>query len=115
VISAAAHCAPPDNRPSRDELDSCRPWLIEELDILEPEVVIVLGRIAWETWWKSLGDRGVELPRPRPKFGHGQWIELPGQVPVLQSYHPSRQNTNTGRLTRPMWHSIFRQTRKRLG
>ena len=114
VISASARCAPPDNRPSREELDRCRPWLIEEVSILQPEVVIVLGKIAWETWWKALAEMGVELPRPRPKFAHGQWVELPGQVPVLQSYHPSRQNTNTGRLTRPMWHSIFRQTRKRL-
>ena len=115
VISAAAHCAPPDNRPSRQELDRCRPWLTEEVDIVEPELVVVLGRIAWETWWNLLGERGAKLPRPRPKFGHGQWIELPGQLPVLQSYHPSRQNTNTGRLTRPMWNSIFRQARNRLG
>ena len=114
VISAAAHCAPPDNRPSPGELDSCRSWLIEELGLLQPEIVIVLGRIAWETWWKSLGERGAKPPRPRPQFGHGQWVELSGQVPVLQSYHPSRQNTNTGRLTRPMWHSIFQEARKRL-
>ena len=115
AITAAAHCAPPDNKPTREELDTCRSWLHEELDILRPEVVIVLGRIAWETWWKVLTERGVELPRPRPGFAHGQWIELEGLPAVLQSYHPSRQNTNTGRLTRPAWHSIFRKARKRLG
>ena len=115
AITAAAHCAPPDNRPSKVELDACRPWLHAELELLKPEVVIVLGRIAWETWWKVLGESGVDLPRPRPGFAHGQWIEIDGQVPVLQSYHPSRQNTNTGRLTRPAWHSIFRMAKKRLG
>jgi uracil-DNA glycosylase family 4 len=115
AITASAHCAPPDNRPTRAELDTCRKWLHEEVEILRPEVVIVLGRIAWETWWKVLDERGVALPRPRPGFAHGQWIEIEGQAPVLQSYHPSRQNTNTGRLTRPAWHSIFRKARGRLG
>jgi uracil-DNA glycosylase family 4 len=115
AITAAAHCAPPDNKPTREELDTCRSWLHEELAILHPEVVIVLGRIAWETWWKVLAERGVELPRPRPSFAHGQWIELEGQPAVLQSYHPSRQNTNTGRLSRPAWHAIFRKARRRLG
>jgi len=115
AISASARCAPPDNRPTRDELDRCRPWLHAEIELLRPEVVIVLGRIAWETWWKVLEERGVDLPRPRPGFAHGQWIELEGQAAVLQSYHPSRQNTNTGRLGRPAWHSIFRMARERLG
>lgn len=115
AITASAHCAPPDNRPTPAELDTCRTWLHAELDLLEPEVVVVLGRIAWETWWKVLVERGADLPRPRPGFGHGQWVELTGQVPVLQSYHPSRQNTNTGRLTRPMWHAIFGDARRRLG
>ena len=115
AITAAAHCAPPDNKPTREELDTCRSWLHEELDILRPEVVIVLGRIAWETWWNVLTERGVALPRPRPGFAHGQWIELEGLPAVLQSYHPSRQNTNTGGLTRPAWQSIFRKARKRLG
>lgn len=115
VISASAHCAPPDNRPSREELQACQRWLNEEVDLLKPEVVIVLGRIAWESWFRLLAERGAELPKPRPGFAHGQWIRIDGQSPVLQSYHPSRQNTNTGRLTRPMWHSIFRKARKAIG
>jgi uracil-DNA glycosylase family 4 len=115
AITASAHCAPPDNKPTREELDTCRAWLHEELDILQPEIVIVLGRIAWETWWKVLAERGASLPKPRPGFAHGQWVEIEGQPAVLQSYHPSRQNTNTGRLTRPAWHSIFRKARRRLG
>lgn len=115
VISASARCAPPRNRPTREELDACRPWLHEELRLLRPEAVLVLGRIAWETWWKLLGESGRELPRPRPGFGHGQWVELEGEVPVLQSFHPSRQNTNTGRLTRRMWHAVFAKLRRRLG
>jgi uracil-DNA glycosylase family 4 len=114
AITASAHCAPPDNKPSRQELDTCRSWLHEELRILRPEVVIVLGRIAWETWWKVLAEQGADLPRPRPGFAHAQWIELEGQPAVLQSYHPSRQNTNTGRLSRPAWHSVFRMARERL-
>lgn len=115
VIAASARCAPPQNRPTRGELDACRPWLHAELAILRPEVVVVLGRIAWESWWKTLSETGRALPTPRPGFAHGQWIELEGEIPVLQSYHPSRQNTNTGRLTRPMWHAVFRMARRRLG
>jgi uracil-DNA glycosylase family 4 len=118
VISAAAHCAPPDNKPSREELDHCRGHLRRELEILRPRLVLVLGRIAWESWYRLQAqlDPGPELPSRRPAFGHGNWVELDASrariPPVLQSYHPSRQNTNTGRLTRRMWHAIFRKARK---
>jgi uracil-DNA glycosylase family 4 len=114
VITAAAHCAPPANRPDRGELETCRQWLRRELALLRPELVLVLGRIAWETWWRYLGDEGHELPRPRPGFAHGKCVEVDGLLPILQSYHPSRQNTNTGRLTRAMWHRVFAEARKRL-
>lgn len=112
VVSASAHCAPPDNKPTRAELEACRPWLHRELDLLEPRLVLVLGRIAWETWLKVLGERGVDPGSPRPGFAHGKLVEIEGAPAVLQSYHPSRQNTNTGRLTRPMWHAVFRRARK---
>ena len=114
VISASARCAPPQNRPTREELDACRPWLHEELGILRPQVVLVLGRIAWESWWRLRAEASGGPAGPRPSFAHGQWVEPEHGVPVLQSYHPSRQNTNTGRLTRRMWHGIFRKLRHRL-
>jgi uracil-DNA glycosylase family 4 len=114
VISAAAHCAPPDNKPSRQELDACRPYLVQELRLVQPKLILALGRIAWETACKALADTGREIPRPRPSFAHGQLAQMPGCPPVLQSYHPSRQNTNTGRLTRRMWHSVFRRARRQL-
>ena len=115
LISASAHCAPPDNKPTREELDTCRAWLGEEVDATHIELVVVLGRIAWESWTKLLIERGVDLPRPRAAFRHGGWVEVEGSCPVLQSYHPSRQNTNTGRLSREMWHSIFARAREFLG
>lgn len=111
VITAAARCAPPGNKPSPEELDRCRPFLEREVDVLRPRLVMVLGRIAWDAWLRVLVQRGVQLARPRPGFAHGQWIQMEGAPPVLQSYHPSRQNTNTGRLTREMWHAGFARAR----
>jgi uracil-DNA glycosylase len=112
-ITAAARCAPPDNRPTREELDRCRPYLVAELQLLpEVRVVLALGRIGWESWlraagwWKQLG------PRERPRFVHGHESVMPDGTILVASYHPSRQNTNTGLLTRPMWHGIFEQIRK---
>ena len=112
LVSAAAHCAPPDNKPTREELDVCREtWLHPEIDEVDPALVVVLGRIAWEQWIKFLREHDVEIPTPKPEFEHGGWVEIEGSPPVLQSYHPSRQNTNTGRLTRAMWHGIFERAR----
>jgi uracil-DNA glycosylase family 4 len=111
VITAAARCAPPANKPTPEELDRCRPFLVRELRALQPRLVMVLGRLAWETWLRVLQDGGLVLPRPRPGFAHGNLVELEGSPPVLQSYHPSRQNTNTGKLTRPMWHAGFARAR----
>jgi uracil-DNA glycosylase len=111
-ITAAARCAPPDNRPTRDELDLCRPYLQAELGLLRAvRVILTLGQIGWESWlraagwWKRLG------PRERPRFIHGRETLLPDGTVLVASYHPSRQNTNTGRLTRPMWQSVFERIR----
>jgi uracil-DNA glycosylase len=111
-ITAAARCAPPDNRPTSEELDRCRPYLETELLLLsEVRAVLALGRIGWESWlkaagwWVRLGARG------RPRFGHGEETVLPDGMTLLSSFHPSRQNTNTGRLTRPMWYQIFERLR----
>jgi len=114
-ITAAARCAPPANKPTRSELDRCRPWLVAEIEALrDVRVVVTLGRIAHDAWLKASGwwDR---LPPPmRPVFAHGQATPLPDGVFLINSYHPSRQNTNTGRLTRPMWHGVFRAARREL-
>ena len=114
VITAAAHCAPPQNKPTRAELENCRPFLLRELEIVQPRLVLCLGRIAFEAIWKVLRElprKEREEKRPKPTFRHNELLELTGGHHVLLSYHPSRQNTNTGRLTRLMWHAVFEQAR----
>src|SRR5262245_4215711 len=101
-ITAAARCAPPGNRPTQVELDRCRGFLESELRLLtRASVVLVLGRIAHEAWLKAAGWWGGLPVSGRPRFAHGAEARLPSGVVLLCSYHPSRQNTNTGRLTRP--------------
>ncbi len=115
-ITAAARCAPPGNKPSRVELDRCRPYLAAELRLLRRvRVVVTLGRIAHESWLKAAGWWERLPPRARPPFTHGAETALPDGSVVIASYHPSRQNTNTGRLTRTMWHAVFRRARAVLG
>jgi uracil-DNA glycosylase family 4 len=110
-ISAAARCAPPDNTPTPAELANCRPWLEQELLLLPGiRVVLVLGRIAWESYLKAA--RSWLTPAERPVFGHGKEHRLANGITLLCSFHPSRQNTNTGRLTRAMWYAIFDRARE---
>lgn len=112
-VTAAARCAPPANRPTRDELDACQGFLEAELHLLHRvRVVVVLGRIAYERWLKAAGWWGRLPPSERPRFGHGQCHRLTDDSTLLCSYHPSRQNTNTGRLTRDMWHGVFGRARR---
>ena len=75
-------------------------------------VVLTLGRVAHDSWLKAAGWWGTLAPRDRPRFGHGAATSLPDGVTVVASYHPSRQNTNTGKLTRVMWHGVFEQVRR---
>lgn len=111
-ITAGARCAPPGNRPTRQELDRCRPWLEAELRLLrEVRVVLVLGRIAWESYLRAAGWWERLPPRERPPFAHGAESRLPDGRTLLASYHPSRQNTNTGRLTPAMWDAVFARAR----
>ncbi len=111
-ISAAARCAPPGNKPTREELAQCRPYLEQELRLLgEVSVVVVLGRIGWEAWLKAAGWWTALAPAERPPFGHMAQATLPDGTALIASYHPSRQNTNTGRLTRAMWHAVFARAR----
>ncbi len=110
-ITAAVRCAPPDNRPTVDEFRNCRPYLIAELDVIQPCVILVLGRMAYEAVRTHYRDRGLDVRHW--KFSHGTQIEIPGVRPtvLIISYHPSRQNTQTGRLTREMLHSVFETAR----
>ncbi|WP_415281003.1 uracil-DNA glycosylase [Candidatus Nitrososphaera sp. FF02] len=103
-ITAAARCAPPDNKPSTEELASCAPFLIAEIAALrEVKVVLALGRIAFDAYCKAVGAKGLA-------FAHGARYDIAGKT-LVASYHPSRQNTNTGRLTWKMWSEIFKTAR----
>jgi uracil-DNA glycosylase family 4 len=106
----------PDNKPNRDELERCRAYLAEEVRLLaQVRVVVTLGRVAHESWLKAAGWWERLAARERPRFAHGATAMLPNGTLVIASYHPSRQNTNTGRLTRVMWHAVFRKARRALG
>ena len=112
-ITAALRCAPPQNRPTRHERENCRPYLVHELALLPMvRVVVALGRIAFDTFLQTCREVGVPLVRPRPQFAHGARFLLPGGLTLLASYHPSQQNTLTRRLTRPMFHAIFREAHR---
>jgi len=117
---APVRCAPPDNRPTPDEFDRCRPFFARELALLpNVRVVLALGGLAWTSTLRVLAGAGAAIPRPAPSFGHGAEvaIDVPGRGPVtlLGSYHVSRQNTNTGRLTSQMFDAILARARPRLG
>jgi len=105
---AAVRCAPPANAPTPAERDSCRPWLEHELALLTPtlRVVVALGGFAWTALWPALAAIGRPLPRPRPAFGHRVEVQLGGML-LLGCYHPSQQNTFTGKLTAAMLDEVF--------
>ena len=115
-ITAAARCAPPGNKPTREEFTACRPYLVDELQLLSNlKVVIVLGRLALDSYLTILLDQGLIEKRSQYPFGHAVRHQLPGNLPVLLcSYHPSRQNTQTGRLTPAMFIKVFREARRLL-
>lgn len=114
-LTASARCAPPDNKPSPIELRRCRPFLLEELEFLrQVRVIVALGQIAHHACLQALETRGVDLPTPRPRFGHGEVATLQGGLVLLASYHPSQQNTQTGRLTEAMFQRIFDLARRLL-
>ncbi len=118
-VVAAARCAPPDNKPLPEELAACLSHLEAEIgELPRLQVVVALGRIAFETYWRLVArgrwaepSREATLPRPRPAFAHGRRYAHEGAPTLIASYHPSRQNTNTGKLTAPMLEGIFRQAR----
>jgi len=115
-MSAAVRCAPPANKPTTGERDACAPWLAAELERLRADlkVIVCLGHFAWQALWPLLAAAGYDVPRPRPAFGHGAEAVVPGaqdrQVAVLTvigCYHPSQQNTFTGRVTDAMLDAVF--------
>ena len=113
-VTAPVRCAPPANKPAAVEREACRSWLEWEYALLGGiEVVVCLGGIAYQEVMGLLGRRGIEVPRPRPRFGHGVEVTTGGPE-VLCSYHPSQQNTFTGRLTEGMFDAVFGAARDRL-
>jgi uracil-DNA glycosylase family 4 len=109
-ILSAVRCAPPDNKPTPAERDTCAPWMHRELDLLRPtlRVVVALGAFAWAAWWSvSTAVYARRPPVPRPRFGHGAHVQVPGMPDLLGSYHVSQQNTFTGRLTPQMLDDVF--------
>ncbi|GAA2129423.1 uracil-DNA glycosylase [Nocardioides bigeumensis] len=112
---ATVRCAPPDNRPTTEERDTCAPWITREVALLAPSVrvVVALGGYGWDATLRTFAAAGYGVPRPKPKFGHGASAELAGPsddtpgVTLLGSYHPSQQNTFTGRLTTDMLDDVL--------
>ncbi|MCS6953531.1 MAG: uracil-DNA glycosylase [Bryobacterales bacterium] len=113
-ITAALRCAPPQNKPRREEIRNCRPYLERELDLLDNvRVVVALGRIAFDAYLSVLKDRGLIRSRSGFRFGHNRVHRLgPGQPILISSYHPSQQNTSTGRLTEAMLRRVFERARR---
>jgi uracil-DNA glycosylase family 4 len=110
-IAAAVRCAPPDNKPTPKEISACHPHLVAEAAALPNLLVVVcLGKIAFDAAWRLLASRGIVV-RPRPMFAHGATCRTAGPT-VIASYHPSRQNTNTGKLTPTMMRAVFRIARR---
>ena len=106
-ITAVVRCAPPANRPTPDERDNCLPYLARELALLQDcRTVVALGSFAWDGTLRALRDLGAEIPRPKPRFGHGAEAEVADWT-LLGCYHPSQQNTFTGKLTEPMIDAVL--------
>jgi uracil-DNA glycosylase family 4 len=106
-VTAVNRCPPPQNRPTTEERDNCLPYLVRELRLLRSaRAIVALGSYAWAGALLALAELGAELPRPRPRFGHGAETEIGGRH-LLGCFHPSQQNTFTGRLTEPMIDAVF--------
>ena len=129
-VTSAVHCAPPGNAPTPAERDACAPWLVREIQLCRPRVIVALGGFAWTALLRDLPAVGVVIPTPRPKFGHGTEARLDGPdggtearldgtdgglLSLLGCYHPSQQNTFTGRLTPGMLDDVFGRARTLAG
>ena len=111
-VTAVVRCAPPANRPTPAERDDCLPYLVRELELLERcRAIVALGAFAWDGTLRALRELGCEIPRPKPRFGHGAEATI-GRWKLLGCYHPSQQNTFTGRLTAPMLDDVLARARE---
>ena len=109
-LTSAARCAPPSNRPTPEELKRCAPFLDEELELLSrARVLVALGAVGWEAILAHLARTGRRLPRPKPRFGHGAECRVDGGPVLIGTYHPSQQNTQTGKLTPAMLDAVLRR------
>jgi uracil-DNA glycosylase family 4 len=113
-VSAVVRCAPPANKPAPPERDECLPYIVREIRLLrEARVLVALGAFAWENALRALAGLGAEVPRPRPSFGHGAEVGLEAGggrgFRLVGCFHPSQQNTFTGKLTEPMIDAVFRR------
>jgi uracil-DNA glycosylase family 4 len=115
-IAAVNRCPPPQNRPTTEERDNCLPYLVRELRLLRSaRVLVALGSFAWTGTLLALSELGVTVPRPRPRFGHGAEAEIGTEErtwSLLGCFHPSQQNTFTGKLTEPMMDAVFARAKK---
>ena len=110
-VTAVVKCAPPANKPTPGERDNCIPYLVRELELLEPaRVLLALGKFAWDGALASLRRGGLEVPRPKPEFGHGAEVTI-GRYTLLGCFHPSQQNTFTGKLTEDMIDAVLARAR----
>lgn len=111
-ISAVVRCAPPENKPTLKEIENCQLHLEAELAVLTNlRIVVALGKIAFDTYWRVVTGREL-TPRPRPRFAHGFVFQAENVPSLIVSYHPSQQNTNTGKLTPGMLADVFKKARK---
>jgi uracil-DNA glycosylase len=112
-MAAAVRCAPPDNKPTVEERDTCAPWLVREVVLVQDTLrtVVCLGLYAWDAALRTFRAAGYVVPRPKPRFGHGAETVVTApdgrEVVLLASFHPSQQNTFTGRLTEPMLDAVL--------
>jgi uracil-DNA glycosylase family 4 len=107
-IAAVVRCAPPANKPTPEERDNCLPYLERELELLDrARVVVALGKFGWDGFLRAAATIGVPTPRPKPRFGHGAEARLDDGRTLLGCFHPSQQNTFTGKLTVPMTDAVF--------
>jgi uracil-DNA glycosylase family 4 len=114
---AAVRCAPPANKPSVTERDTCEPWLSAEFQMVGPDLraIVCLGQFAWLAMWRQLALTRYPVPVPRPRFGHGTQARVGERILVLGCYHPSQQNTFTGRVTASMLDDVFERARAHAG
>ncbi len=114
-ITAAVRCAPPDNKPTPEEFQVCRPYLERELDLLKGvRCIVALGKLAFDTYLSILKDRGIIRSRSPFVFGHNQAHQIPNGPTLIASYHPSQQNTSTGKLTAEMLRQVFAEAKAKI-